>query len=251
MSRHYKQAHVWFHPWWHVVFLIHQNPSLAAICASNVLFSACVCRCSEWPEFFARTLYFLVAEKQRLRQSMLIQCLWENANTQVCHLEMAQGHDKACKRIHFSNVTRRIQLASFARSHYPWTWKRTSSATSETMPGPWSHIIRCKPYNVQQKISDESLLTSFSHPSSYQAQSVREQVHRLLDILEQPSTSGLREGQSLSLPAVEPSFQVVFVFCLSASGSQGRWARLGTGHIAAGVAHVKNWAAAQVPIRLS
>ena len=80
-----------------------------------MLFSACVCRCSEWPEFFARTLYFLVAEKQRLRPSMLIQCL---PTSRCATWKWHSGMIRLVNEFHFSNVTHRIQLASFARSHY-------------------------------------------------------------------------------------------------------------------------------------
>lgn len=187
MSRHYKQAHVWFHPWWHVVFLIHQNLSLAAICASNVLFSACVCRCSEWPEFFARTLYFLVAEKQRLRQSMLIQCLCENANIQVCHLEMAQWHDEACKRIPLFKCYAQNPTCFFCQVPLPVDGRCLALVSHHKV-----QTIQCPTKNLGW-VSSHFLFSSIvlSGPIG------QEQVHRLLDILEQPSTGGFKRGSIL------------------------------------------------------
>jgi len=49
--------------------------------------------------------------------------------------------------------------------------------------------------------------------------------------------ASLRDSQSFSPPALA-KLPTVFVFCLSASGSQGRMSMAGF-HIAAGVAHVK------------
>ena len=50
------------------------------------------------------------------------------------------GTRRLAVRTYFQVVRRRI-WSVFARSYSLWMWRRTSSATSETMPGPCANII--------------------------------------------------------------------------------------------------------------
>ena len=207
ISRRQKQGFVWFLPWWHVLIRFIKIPLLSAISASNLPpFLLGLRVVPNVPEHLRQNLKHFPTEKQ--------QSFYLSSSSASEHPGVPSGNGPVvreglmCQRT-FQLVRHRIQPASLPGL--------TPCGCEEEHPP--LHKRRCL----------DLVLTSFN------CQSMSNRAFQLLceskcNAFWLPWNSrqqaSLRDSQSFSPPALA-KLPTVFVFCLSASGSQGGWVWLG------------------------